>query len=124
MAISDLSKGSTRNHVSQWEGPEDDIAGEDIAMDHAGKQNARITFATSSDELSVYAPLPTFEGFHRYDPKFQWEAAVEKRVVRRIDYQICAWVCLTFFALQLDRGNISQTLSDNMLKDLGTTTND
>lgn len=29
-----------------------------------------------------------------------------------------------FFALQLDRGNISQALSDNMLTDIGINTND
>ncbi len=38
--------------------------------------------------------------------------------------QICIWVCLMFFALQLDRGNISQALSDNMLEDLNLSTND
>lgn len=42
----------------------------------------------------------------------------------QLDYKICSWVCLMFFALQLDRGNINQALSDNMLDDLGLSTNE
>ena len=42
----------------------------------------------------------------------------------QIDKRICSWVCLMFFALQLDRGNIVQALSDNMLPDLKLNTND
>jgi hypothetical protein len=41
----------------------------------------------------------------------------------QVDWKICTWVCLMFFALQLDRGNISQALSDNMLQDLQMDTN-
>lgn len=41
----------------------------------------------------------------------------------QLDYRICSWACLMFFALQLDRGNIQQALSDNMLKDIGLSTN-
>ena len=42
----------------------------------------------------------------------------------QLDYKICSWVCVMFFALQLDRGNINQALSDNMLDDLGLSTNE
>ena len=73
---------------------------------------------------AFYKPIDTYEGRHRYDPNFEWGPAEEKRLVRKIDYRICTWVCLMFFALQLDRGNISQALSDNLLDDLGLTTND
>lgn len=37
----------------------------------------------------------------------------------QLDLKICSFACFMFFALQLDRGNISQALSDNMLDDLG-----
>ena len=80
---------------------------------------------TSGDHLRrYYAPIDTYEGRHRYDPKARWTPAEEKRLVRRLDWRICSWCCLMFFALQLDRGNITQALSDHMLDDLGLTTND
>ncbi|KAF2808771.1 MFS general substrate transporter [Mytilinidion resinicola] len=80
-----------------------------------GNPKERVTFATAGVE-SFYVPIDSYEGRHRYDPKFEWEPAEERKVVMK--------VCLMFFALQLDRGNISQALSDNMLKDLKMNTND
>ncbi|OAQ67534.1 transporter [Purpureocillium lilacinum] len=68
-----------------------------------------------------YEPIAEYEGRHRYDPTAEWDPKEEQRL---LDYRICSWVCLMFFALQLDRGNIGQALSDNMLPDLGLNTND
>lgn len=34
-----------------------------------------------------------------------------------------SWVCLMFIGLQLDRGNLSNALADNFLKDLGVNQN-
>ncbi|MCJ1334415.1 hypothetical protein MMC10_011124 [Thelotrema lepadinum] len=80
---------------------------------------------SAEDRLwKYYAPIDSYEGKHRYDPKATWTPEEEKRLVRRLDWRICSWCCLMFFALQLDRGNITQALSDNMLGDLGLTTND
>ncbi|KAF2847184.1 MFS general substrate transporter [Plenodomus tracheiphilus IPT5] len=89
-----------------------------------GKPNSGATFAAKGLGTDHYRPVGTYEGLHRYDPNFDWEPEEEKKVVRKIDKRICTWVCLMFFALQLDRGNISQALSDNMLGDLGMNTND
>lgn len=49
-------------------------------------------------------------------------AALADSTIVQLDYKICSWVCLMFFALQLDRGNINQANSDNMLADLGLST--
>ena len=75
--------------------------------------NTRINEETSFEQY--YVPIDTYEGKHRYDPKIQWSPQEERKLVRKLDYRICAWVCFMFFALQLDRGNIVQALSDNLL---------
>lgn len=81
------------------------------------------TFDNENMSSRYVKPIETFEGLHRWDPDFEWEPKEEQRLVRKINWRICLWVCIAFFSLQLDRGNISQALSDNLLKDLGLSTN-
>ncbi|KAH0143247.1 MFS general substrate transporter, partial [Aureobasidium melanogenum] len=69
-------------------------------------------------------PHESYEGAHRWDPLAEWSAEEEARVVRKVDFYLLSWICLMFFGLQLDRGNISNALTDNMLPDLGLNTND
>jgi hypothetical protein len=44
--------------------------------------------------------------------------------VRKIDMKIMVWAFIMFFALDLDRSNVSQANTDNFLEDLHLTTND
>lgn len=38
-----------------------------------------------SDSLDSFRrPIDSYEGIHRYDPEFEWTAAEEKRVVRKV----------------------------------------
>ncbi|KIJ66393.1 hypothetical protein HYDPIDRAFT_86987 [Hydnomerulius pinastri MD-312] len=74
--------------------------------------------------LDVYRPPPQYENAHRFDPDARWTWREEKRVVRKIDLRIMIWACVMFFALDLDRTNISQANTDNFLKDLKLTTDD
>ena len=94
---------------------------EDVAGDLKGTPSPN----DSVDALEkYYVPIEKYEGRHRYDPKATWTEAEEKSLIRRLDLRVCAYCCFMFFALQLDRGNIVQALSDNMLKDLNMNTND
>ncbi|KAI1849709.1 hypothetical protein JX266_004658 [Neoarthrinium moseri] len=92
------------------------ISSQSVRADNTG------TFADGGHN-KFYAPIGKYEGAHRYDPNVQWSDLEEKQLIRKLDFKICSWACLMFFALQLDRGNIQQALSDNMLNDLGLTTN-
>ncbi|KAJ5618292.1 hypothetical protein N7528_006935 [Penicillium herquei] len=71
-----------------------------------------------------YRPIDSYEGIHRWDPNFEWTKEEEQKIVRKIDTRVLTFACVTFFALQLDRGNISQALASTLLEDLNMTSND
>ena len=71
-----------------------------------------------------FQPHEKYENRHRFDPSFRWTWAEELPLVKRIDWKVTAWSCIAFFALDLDRSNISQANTDNFLEDLGLDTND
>ncbi|CZR59453.1 probable permease of the major facilitator superfamily [Phialocephala subalpina] len=79
------------------------------------------------DIAAHYAALyekSQYECRHVFDPTLAWSAEEEKKLVRKLDWHVCLWACTMFFALQVDRGNLSQAVSDNMLEQLNLTTND
>ncbi|OTA68676.1 MFS general substrate transporter [Hypoxylon sp. EC38] len=80
-----------------------------------------------SDNVEEYKELyihPQWENWTAFDPKFRWTFREERAVRRKVDWKIMVWVCIMFAALNIDRGNISNAVSDNMLEDLGLTKND
>ena len=72
----------------------------------------------------VLPPHESYEGHHRWDPAFIWTEAEEKKVIRKTDLFLLSWLCVMFFGLQLDRGNLQNALTDNFLKDLNLSSND
>ncbi|KAL1849408.1 hypothetical protein Daus18300_013290 [Diaporthe australafricana] len=80
-----------------------------------------------SENVEEYKELyihPQWENRGAFDPKFRWSWREERSVRRKVDWKIMVWVCIMFAALNIDRGNISNAVSDNMLEDLGLTKSD
>lgn len=65
-----------------------------------------------------------YECRHVFDPSLEWTPTEEKAIVRKLDWRVSLWACVAFAALNIDRKNIAQAVSDNMLDDLGLSTND
>jgi hypothetical protein len=38
----------------------------------------------TSEDPRYYKPIPTYEGFHRWDPDFEWTEEEEKRLIRKV----------------------------------------
>ncbi|GAM42684.1 transporter [Talaromyces pinophilus] len=67
-----------------------------------------------SENIEEYKRLyihPKWENWSAFDPSFRWTWRDERAV----------WICIMFSALNIDRSNISNAVSDNMLDDLGLT---
>lgn len=83
-----------------------------------------------------------YECREAFEPDLQWTAAEEKKVKHKLDLHVTVWSCIMFLALNIDRcvtlfrtktttclqyhdrGNLKQAVADNLLDDLGLTTND
>lgn len=52
-----------------------------------------------------------------------WSESEERRVKTKIDFILLPILGVAFFALQMDRGNISNALTSTITTDLGVTTN-
>ncbi|KAK2615144.1 hypothetical protein N8I77_001920 [Diaporthe amygdali] len=65
-----------------------------------------------------------YECRHAFDPDLEWSKEEERKLVRRLDWHVCTWACIMCFALQVDRDNLGQAVSGNMLDQLNLSTNE
>ncbi|TFK28547.1 allantoate permease [Coprinopsis marcescibilis] len=71
-----------------------------------------------------YMPNDDYENKHRLDITARWTVKEERELLKKIDWKVMLWAAVSFAALNLDRGNLSQANTDNFLPDLKMTTND
>ncbi|KAI3406499.2 hypothetical protein KGF56_000631 [Candida oxycetoniae] len=65
-----------------------------------------------------------YEAYIAFDPQFEWTQEEENKVVRKLNFRVALAACLMFVGLQVDRGNLAQAVTDDLLSDIGLNTND
>ncbi|PYH83059.1 MFS transporter [Aspergillus uvarum CBS 121591] len=95
------------------------------AHDVEDTQSSKVSIEVGQEHLAgVVPPHESYEGFHRFDPTATWTEQEERRVIWKTDLYLLTALCIMFFGLQLDRGNLSNALTDNLLVDLNMSSND
>ena len=74
------------------------------------EQDLKPTAQVGRDHIDL-RPHESYEGATRWDPSAEWTPEEEARVVRKTDLYLLSFLCLMFFGLQLDRGNIGELYS-------------
>ena len=92
-------------------------------------------------DAKYFEPSPEYENSHRFDSLFRWTWGEQTKVTRKADFRILPWVCISFillpntlliiakcmllfFALDIDRSNITNATADNFLDDLNLSQSD
>lgn len=109
-----LSRKAEIKEFSEDSGPEDAY--------ESYEKNPFLDEAVAEHWRQVYHDSQ-YECRHVFDPTLTWSEEEEKAIIRKLDWRVCLWACIMFFGLQVDRGNLVQAVSDNMLDDLGLNTN-
>ncbi|KAK3364565.1 major facilitator superfamily domain-containing protein [Lasiosphaeria hispida] len=128
--------------LEEWKDGDEDIKseyGSDISKEDAdittaliseggalGEPEVRRRFWSTSEVKGKKQDLDSIatQNFHRFNPKARWTWREENALVRKVDMRIMLWTCLMFCALEMDRANIKQAVTDDLLPELGLTTND
>ncbi|KAK2000303.1 major facilitator superfamily transporter [Colletotrichum falcatum] len=97
---------------------------EEVAQQHGSTDEHVFSDPVAAEYWRKVYEKAQYENRHRFDPSYQWSAEDERKLVRKIDKRIMVWAWVMFCALDLHRRNINRAISDNMLPELGMTTND
>ncbi|KAF2768124.1 putative MFS transporter [Teratosphaeria nubilosa] len=97
---------------------------EQISLDsEKPKKNPFLDPKVAEHYRAIYESVQ-YECRHVFDPYLEWSEKDEKKLVRKLDWHVSTLACFMFFALNLDRGNLKQAVSDNMLDQLNLSTDD
>ncbi|ODN94327.1 hypothetical protein L198_05184 [Cryptococcus wingfieldii CBS 7118] len=98
-----------------------------LLEDHPDAIATQYSELWDSDKVEEYKKIyirDDWENIEAFDPSFRWTIKEEKQTRRAVDWKIMLWVCVMFSALNIDRGNLSNATSDNILDDLNISTDD